>query len=238
MTPNSRTLIAAIALATVSAGAAQAQTSIGGGKAAISFPIVINEPGSYKLAANLLVPAGLVGIHVQSSGVTLDLNGYTIAGSSGCTGAWPNVTCASNNNHKGVLGGPGVTVRNGRVTNFTYAIQLGDGSVAEDLTLDTNAWYGLAMGHQGTARHVTTRSNGLYGVWIKNGMASHLHVSQSHRGVFMQGGMLQSSVVRETTYAYDGNGFPSGVRDTFLQGQVVPYAGISMGGNLCNLQPC
>ena len=238
MTPL-RHCLAAAALATLSLTAAHAQTMIGGGKFAPSFPIVINQPGSYKLAANLQVPAGTAGIHVQASGVTLDLNGYMITGSAGCTGAWPNMTCTSSSNgHVGVLGGAGVTVRNGRVSNFTLAVQLGDDAVAEDLVLETNAWYGLAMGHRGNARQVTTRLNAMYGVWIKNGIASNLLVTQSHRGVFMQGGMLQSSVVRDTTYAYDGNGFPSGVRDTFLQGTTMPYAGVSMGGNLCNLQPC
>ena len=42
------------------------------------FPAMINRPGRYKLRGNLSVPAGLVGIQVMASDVTIDLNGFTI----------------------------------------------------------------------------------------------------------------------------------------------------------------
>jgi hypothetical protein len=234
-----RTLLAAASLAAIASSAAQAQTMIGGGKIAPSFPIVISQPGSYRLAANLAVPLGSVGIHVQAAGVTLDLNGFSITGQANCTGPYTAMVCShGGNGYTGVLAGNGVTLRNGRVSGFTMAVQLGDDGIAEELMLEANSMYGLVMGHRGTARHVTAKYNWLGGVWMKNGMASHLHVSQSSRGVFMQGGMLQSSVVRETTFPFGTNGLPSAVRDSFLQGTDSAAPGISMGGNLCNLQPC
>ena len=50
------------------------------------FPVTISQPGSYRLASNLLVPAGTNGIEISASNVTLDLNGFTIAGGAGGSG--------------------------------------------------------------------------------------------------------------------------------------------------------
>src|SRR5262249_23789179 len=48
------------------------------------FPLKITAPGSYKLFSNLVVPANADGILIQSNDVTLDLNGFTIAGGVVC----------------------------------------------------------------------------------------------------------------------------------------------------------
>src|SRR5262245_44146183 len=48
--------------------------------AAGGFPHTISQPGSYKLSGNLAVPAGVNGIYISASNVTLDLNGFTISG--------------------------------------------------------------------------------------------------------------------------------------------------------------
>ena len=47
--------------------------------AAGGFPYVISNPGSYKLSGNLSVPAGIDGIHITTSYVSLDLNGFNVA---------------------------------------------------------------------------------------------------------------------------------------------------------------
>lgn len=46
--------------------------------AAGGFPYLISQPGSYKLSGNLIVPSYKDRIHIQSSNVTLDLNGFSI----------------------------------------------------------------------------------------------------------------------------------------------------------------
>jgi hypothetical protein len=51
----------------VAASAAEAQTMIGGGKTSPNFPIVLNQPGSYKLANTLVVPAGTTAIPGRTS---------------------------------------------------------------------------------------------------------------------------------------------------------------------------
>ena len=47
--------------------------------AGTTFPITINEPGSYVLTSNLIVATGNA-ININADNVTLDLNGHTIHG--------------------------------------------------------------------------------------------------------------------------------------------------------------
>ena len=42
------------------------------------FPVIISQPGSYRLSSNLTVPSGQSGIQVNVSNVTIDLNGFGI----------------------------------------------------------------------------------------------------------------------------------------------------------------
>lgn len=81
-------------LALTAGGQALAQATIDQNKAlagsvtpgdAPGFPITLSVPGSYKLTGNLVVPGGLDGIEITSDNVTLDLNGFRIAGSGACT---------------------------------------------------------------------------------------------------------------------------------------------------------
>jgi hypothetical protein len=44
---------------------------------------IIDQPGSYRLTSDLLVPAGRNGIDINTNDVTLDLNGFTIRGAGG-----------------------------------------------------------------------------------------------------------------------------------------------------------
>ena len=44
------------------------------------FPVSITRAGSYRLSGNLTAPAGVNGIEISADGVTLDLNGFSIAG--------------------------------------------------------------------------------------------------------------------------------------------------------------
>ena len=54
----------ALAAALAFACAAHAQTMLGG-KSPLAFPYFINQPGSYKLAGNLVVPSGQPGIVIS-----------------------------------------------------------------------------------------------------------------------------------------------------------------------------
>lgn len=58
------------------------------------FPIVISQPGSYFLTQNITGEAGQDGIQIATSGVTLDLNGFTVAGVPGSLKG-VHVTCSA-----------------------------------------------------------------------------------------------------------------------------------------------
>lgn len=80
------------------------------------FPVSINQPGSYRLAGNLTVPAGLNGIEINADGVTLDLNGFAING----PGVFPNgafSAVAANDRQR-------TTIANGTISGFVIGLTL------------------------------------------------------------------------------------------------------------------
>jgi hypothetical protein len=77
------------------------------------FPITLSQPGSYRLATNLTVPANKDGISITSHDVTIDLEGFRIHGFS-----------VANNGIVGTLNT--ATIRNGLVALFKFnGIHLG-----------------------------------------------------------------------------------------------------------------
>jgi hypothetical protein len=85
------------------------------------FPVTLTLPGSYRLSGNLTVPEGaLSGIVIAADGVTLDLNGFQLAGSNGTGGGIVDLGFRR-----------GIVVRNGSVTNFGTGIQLDASSGTE-----------------------------------------------------------------------------------------------------------
>src|SRR5438552_9500675 len=51
------------------------------------FPVTLSLPGSYRLTGNLTVPnANTTAIQIAANYVTVDLNGFTIIGTTVCTG--------------------------------------------------------------------------------------------------------------------------------------------------------
>jgi hypothetical protein len=76
----------------------------------VGFPAVLNVPGSYKLASNLLPGPNLNGIVVAAPDVTIDLNGFVMSG--GPAGG-------VNNSKFGIVGyGDRLTVKNGTIGAF------------------------------------------------------------------------------------------------------------------------
>lgn len=70
------------------------------------FPVTINVAGSYRLASNLTVTSAVNGIEVRANEVTIDMGGFTLAGS----GAGRNGIASFNRNFK---------VEHGTVRGFT-----------------------------------------------------------------------------------------------------------------------
>jgi len=87
---------------------------------ALGFPLVLSQPGSYRLASNLVVPnENTTAISITADGVTLDLAGFAILGPTVCTGSPPAGTfsCLTTGTGQAVTGSSrrNVVVRNGTV---------------------------------------------------------------------------------------------------------------------------
>jgi hypothetical protein len=129
-----------------------------------AFPIVISQPGSYRLRSNITVPdENTTAISVQADYVTIDLNGFTIQGPVVCTGT-PVTSCSpSGGTGSGVdaTGHVGVTVRNGTVHGMgKYGIFFVDR--VENVTVGSNAKEGIYGGS--TVTNCIANGNGRSGI--------------------------------------------------------------------------
>lgn len=125
----------------------------------------ITSPGSYYLTGNITL-AGRPGtilqhaIEVTSSGVTIDLCGFRIAG-GGVNASLDGISCASNLKT--------ITVKNGSIINCGHSgIQAGGVSCSSfsDLCLDSNNDSGLVAGDEVNVRNCRATSNGTNGIVV------------------------------------------------------------------------
>lgn len=138
-----------------------------------ALPLTISQPGSYYLAAALTGQAGSNGITVAASGVTLDLNGFTLRGGAGSL--------------NGVFVGTGVlhtVILNGTITewgqdgindssaskttvvrcrlpcNKDDGAELGPGSSCKDSSSEDNGGDGIVMAIDGQLDGCKAAGNG------------------------------------------------------------------------------
>jgi hypothetical protein len=79
-----------------------------------NFPIIICQPGSYRLSSDLVVPGSTDRIDITTAPVNLDLNGFSVSGAKGAgTGIFAEFGQAS--------------VRNGTVSGFFTGVNLSEG---------------------------------------------------------------------------------------------------------------
>jgi hypothetical protein len=138
--------------------------------AAGGFPYHINQPGSYKLSGNLMVPADTEGININADNVTLDLNGFSIIGPERCTGK-PVTSCSGSPNYGiGVNGRADyITVKNGSVVGMKNGgvFLFGVGQLVEEVHVSQSAIDGITV-VRGIVRRCTSDSNGNNGISIGN----------------------------------------------------------------------
>jgi len=145
-----------------------------------TFPIVISEPGSYRLKSNLVVPdANTTAIRLDADGVTIDLNGYSISGPTVCT-PLPVTSCTPTGGGDGVGGGSGG--RDSTVVNGTIRGMGNDGVALED---------------RARIEHVRAVSNGNNGISATGNsiVADNVTYQNGNRGIALG----PSSVVRNNT---------------------------------------
>ncbi|MBZ0112102.1 MAG: hypothetical protein K8J08_06570 [Thermoanaerobaculia bacterium] len=143
------------------------------------FPVVLSQPGSYRLTSNLDVrgatdPANTTAIQVSTDGVSIDLGGFAILGPVICTpdGNIPNtVTCVPS-------GGSGHGIEAGSPsgpTGFTNSTRVSNGSI--------HGMGGSGIYYAFEARDVVAVSNGGAGISGYSVFSSQAHRNGS-LGIF------------------------------------------------------
>jgi hypothetical protein len=148
------------------------------------YPILINQPGVYRLTGDLAISdPNTDGISVNSTTAertTIDLNGFSIVGPALCTGAGAGVSCTSTGTGLGIRGGAQVTVRNGRVVGAgANGLALGENARIEDLTVRSCGTVGLSCGEGCRVARVLSQQNGSNGMSL--GAASQV-IDSAMRG--------------------------------------------------------
>src|SRR5579864_8438701 len=176
--------------------------------AAGGFPYLINQPGSYRLSSDLIVPnTAAIGLFLQNATVTLDLNGFTISCAS-CT--------AKGNFGIGIfVQGSIATILNGTITGFaaqsatasgifvqatSSAVQakinqvtvtnnrfgilggVGSDVSVTDCTVSQNLDDGVNLQVTGKVLNSSILFNGIQGIHIFNGLISGNHIFGNGNG--------------------------------------------------------
>ncbi len=126
------------------------------------FPIAISAPGSYFLTQNITGVAGADGIVISADGVTLDLNGFVLAGAS------------AGNDGIDTAGANTVTISNGIISNWTGAGIKGDaitnGRYAR-LQVSSNNGGGIIAGKDSVIADCQVTDNGGNGIAVVQPLA-------------------------------------------------------------------
>jgi hypothetical protein len=117
-----------------------------------TFPITISQPGSYFLTRNLTNGTSSDGIVINTGGVTLDLNGFTLRGFGTANGVTVSLSGAS-----------GIHVRNGAVESWGTSVNLATtvGAGADALELSNDAGTGLILGAGGLAHDIIAQHDSI-----------------------------------------------------------------------------
>lgn len=124
------------------------------------FPVTINASGSYRLTSSLTgVGANTDGIFVNTSFVTLDLNGFAIRGPAIGTGSGNGITGGGTN---GSFAGF-TTIRNGSIRGFRQdgiSLAGADGVRVKDMVVQLNSERGVHLGDNAHVSGNRIDSNG------------------------------------------------------------------------------
>jgi len=168
-----------------------------------SFPIVINQSGSYHLTADLTVSSvSANAIEITADNVTLDLGGHVIRGPGGATST--GIGIYANNVHN-------VSLHDGTLTGFKYGTYLssssastGGGHRLRDLT-GSDCDYTAIWFERGTARDCVTHSSSV-GFTCYHCAVQNVHSFGNSIGLEL----IDASVVTCTASENTGYGFSTG----------------------------
>jgi hypothetical protein len=180
------------------------------------FPVTISTPGSYKLIGNLTVTnPNTHAIHITTNHVTLDLNGFRIAG-PGTAGEGSGIVSDLASN---------IAVINGSVFAFGQAgVRLqGNSHRVEKVFAQGNGSYGIVVNDNSVVSGCVVSYNGHVGITVVSGMAIG--------NVSRWNGSYGLSMGPATGYAHNvlaANAF----------GQANGGVQMGAGTNICNAAPC
>lgn len=145
------------------------------------FPVTISQPGSYRLTGNLTVSdPDTDGIAVLADGVSIDLNGFQIAGPIVCTPTGSSVICSPEGTGHGVNGfALGTTVQDGSIRGFARGISL-SGARVHRVTAASNAFEGIRVGGVSMVSEATVYYNGGSGIYASGGSVVETSTASSN----------------------------------------------------------
>jgi len=154
------------------------------------FPITISQPGSYRLASNIVVPdANTTAIEITTSHVTVDLNGFAVLGPTVCSGT-PVTSCSPTGQgigiHATLSGISDITVRNGTVSGMgDTGVRVIASGLVERIHASHNGVDGVSLQEGAIALNNTATRNGRFGIGANFGSSALGNIARSNgtRGI-------------------------------------------------------
>jgi hypothetical protein len=222
------------------------------------FPVTISRSGSYRLSSDLMVPnQNTTAIDVTSSAgsVSIDLNGFAIAGPTVCDASIPPVCAPLANDPSSIFGsGVGVrslasstvTVRNGTIRGMgRYGVFVAGSPlvVVDKVEVRDNGFGGLFLGIANVYDSVVSR-NGGFGIAGNQGvMRGNLITRNAGSGIVSTGLQLliiENTIIQNAEFGIEfgaTGGYGNNVLSNNVSG-AVDGSGVQTGGNVCDGAPC
>lgn len=208
------------------------------------LPVLITEPGSYRLTSNLIVPnEDTDGIFVRTSDVGIDLNNFAII-RSGCEGVTLDCTPRSGTG-AGVRSNAtelrrGVSVKNGSITAMgNSGVLLGAQSEVTNLRVRWNRIDGITVNAGSTVTGNTAFRNGRNGMKISSGSTASGNTvwgNGSHGIETTTGCSVKGNTVRDNEGSGLKLGLLTGYRENVISGNIMGEVsgGVDAGANVVN----
>ncbi len=163
-----------------------------------SFPIIIDQPGSYVLTCNITTAITNVNcFEIDTDNVTLDLNGHALIGPGKENGSSGSGIYVNNRNN--------IAIINGVVRDFReYGINLtgtGTNHQLKDIRIYSNGLHGISATYS-TITNCTASYNGSHGIYSSDSSITNCTVS--HNG-FHGFSVTSSTTISNCTATYNSS---------------------------------
>lgn len=171
------------------------------------FPAQISVPGSYILTSDLDLstaptPENTTAIEVTANGVTIDLNGSSIRGTTTCTGAGSSLSCSPLGSGFGIhVTGAQFAIRNGAIRGVGGKCILGGQGAGVGENLDLLFCGGGGIDIRGDVRNVRAESTNGAGIRAFEGVVDRCSgIGNLFEGIVAQ----METTVSNSVVAYNG----------------------------------